>query len=516
VEAGNTKARFVLLMALSCILTTILFAATAASAQSGSTNVAEQEQTQVATSDRAYPQQLSGTVVDASGAVIAEATVQIRSADGTVQRTTQSDRNGSFIISGLSAGNYQLVISNSDFETKEIPITIGTTGAPTPLRIPLAVSAVSTTIDVQSREDDLIGIADSGTQGTVGATEIQDRPILRSGEVLETVPGVIITQHAGGGKANQYFLRGFNLDHGTDFAIFIDGMPLNLPSHAHGEGYSDMNTVIPEFVKRVNFEKGPYYADVGNYGSAGSAHVEFFKTLPQNFFRIEGGMYGYGRAVFGVSQTLGPGNLLYGGEIYHDDGPWTHPDNYYKFNGLLTYSQGGDANGFSITAHGYHGNWHSSDQIAENAVPLVGFFGTLNPTDGGHSQRYSLQTEWHRQGTNSATQLTAYGFYYDLDLFSDFTYFLTDPVRGDQFEQKDRRWVAGLDAHHTIFSQWFGRKVANTFGLQVRNDCIHNGLYQSDDRVRVDKTDSSTGNTLPATTQADRFTDTQAGFYAEN
>ena len=176
-----------------------------------------------------------------------------------------------------------------------------------PLRITLAVGSVSTSINVQGRADDLIGIADSGTQGTVGATELQDRPILRSGEVLETVPGVIITQHAGGGKANQYFLRGFNLDHGTDFAIFIDDMPLNLPSHAHGEGYSDMNTVIPEFVRRVNYEKGPYYADVGNYGSAGSAHLEFFKTLPQNFVQVEGGMYGFGRFVFGASHKVGAG-----------------------------------------------------------------------------------------------------------------------------------------------------------------------------------------------------------------
>jgi outer membrane receptor protein involved in Fe transport len=148
------------------------------------------------------------------------------------------------------------------------------------------VGVVSSTISVEGRSDDLSGIADSGTLGTVGATEIQDRPMLRSGEVLETVPGVIITQHAAGGKANQYFLRGFNLDHGTDFAIFTDDVPLNLPSHAHGEGYSDMNTVIPEFVRRVTFEKGPYYADVGNYGSAGSAHLEFFKTLPQNFFNV--------------------------------------------------------------------------------------------------------------------------------------------------------------------------------------------------------------------------------------
>ena len=460
--------------------------------------------------------QLSGTVVDPSGAVIAGATVLIRKADGSVQGTTQADGSGSFAISALPAGNYRVIVSHPGFDNKEVAVTISASATPAPLRITLAVSGVSTAINVQGRQDDLIGIANSATQGTVGAKEIEDRPILRSGEILETIPGVIITQHAGGGKANQYFLRGFNLDHGTDFAIFLDGMPLNLPSHAHGEGYADMNVVIPEFVQRVNYEKGPYYADVGNYGSAGSAHLEFFKTLPRNFIEAEGGMYGFGRVVFGVSQKAGRGTLLYGGETYHDNGPWTHPDDYYKFNGLLTYSQGGDANGFSISARAYHGQWHSSDQIAEAAVRLVGFFGTLNPTDGGNSQRYSLQGEWHQQGANSETKVILYGFYYDLDLFSDFTYYLTDPVRGDQFEQQDRRWVTGLDARHIIFSEWFGRKVANTFGVQVRNDWIHNGLYQSENRERTDKTDSETGNTLPATTQADRFTDTQVGFYAEN
>jgi hypothetical protein len=485
----------------------------------------------VATSDKAYPDQLSGIVVDASGAVIAGATVQVRSADGSVQRTTQSRTNGSFIISGLAAGNDRLVVSNPGFETKEIQVTIGTTGAPTPLRISLAVGTVSTTVNVQGREDDLIGIAESGTQGTVGATEIQDRPILRSGEVLETVPGLIITQHAGGGKANQYFLRGFNLDHGTDIAIFIDDMPLNLPSHAHGEGYSDMNTVIPEFVERVNFEKGPYYANVGNFGSAASAHVEFFKTLPQNFFKVEGGMYGYGRTVFGASQKLGSGSLLYGGEEYYDNGPWKHPDAFNKINGLLTYSQGDDADGVSITTRAYHGKWNSSDQIPLNAMPLVGFFGALNPTDGAHSQRYSLQGEWHRQSINSESKVVAYMFYYDLNLFSDFTYYLVDYKKGDQFEQQDRRWAAGLVAHHTIFSRWFGHKVENTFGLQVRNDWINNGLYRTENRVRVDKTDYyATGTSLPtcptptsiscpilpATTEQDRFTDTITSFYAEN
>jgi outer membrane receptor protein involved in Fe transport len=459
---------------------------------------------------------VSGFVVDPSGAGIGRSVVRILRSNGTTQRIMHTDTNGFFSLANLPEGSYRLVVSSPGFHSRELPLILPPGEVHTPLRITLVLASVESTVNVQGRDDDLSGIADSGTQGTVGAKEIQDRPVLRAGEVLEAIPGVIITQHAGGGKANQYFLRGFNLDHGTDFAIFIDGMPLNLPSHAHGEGYSDMNTVIPELIRRVNYEKGPYYADVGNYGSAGSAHLEFFKTLPQNFVQVEGGMYGYGRAVFGASQKLGVGNVLYGGEVFHDNGPWTHPDNYYKFNGLLTYSQGSEVNGFSLTARGYHGQWHSSDQIAENAASLVGFFGTLNPTDGGHSQRYSLQGEWHRQGEHSQTKVTAYGFYYDLDLFSDFTYYLTDPQRGDQFEQQDRRWVAGLDARHIISSEWFGRRVENTFGLQVRNDWIHNGLYQSQDRIRVDKTDSATSTTLPATTQADRFTDLQVGFYAEN
>jgi hypothetical protein len=495
---------------------------------------AAQRKTPAAATDKANPAQVSGTVVDPSGAAMAGATVQIRSVDGAETAKTRANANGAFSISGLAAGNYRLVVASAGFETKEIPVTVGTGEASAPLRISLAVSHVNTTVAVNGRNDDLVGIADSATQGTVGAEEIQDRPILRSGEILEAVPGLIITQHAGGGKANQYFLRGFNLDHGTDFAIFIDDMPLNLPSHAHGEGYADMNIVIPELVQRVNYEKGPYYADVGNYGSAGSAHLEYFKELPQDFIQVEGGMYGFGRFVFGVSHKLGKGTLLYGGEAYHEDGPWKHPDNYYKFNGILTYSQGTEAKGFSITARGYHGQWHSSDQIPVTAIPLVGYFGALNPTDGGHSQRYSLQGEWHRQDANSETKITLYGFYYDLDLFSDFTYFLNDPAKGDQFEQQDRRWVAGLDAHHTIFAEWFGRKVENTFGVQVRNDWIHNGLYRTEDRERTDKTDvvacftnpipqcgpDGTINglfpTLPADTDLNNFSDTMLGFYAEN
>ena len=348
--------------------------------------------------------QLSGTVVDSSGAVIAGATVQVRSANGTVQRTTQSDANGSFIISGLSAGNYQLVVSNPGFETKETPVTLGTTEAPAPLRISLAVSAVSSTITVNGREDSLIGLPFPPPRERWAQRKSKIVRFFVREKFWRRYPVSSSLNTPAAARPTNIFLRGFNLDHGTDFAIFLDGMPLNLPSHAHGEGYSDMNTVIGEFVQRVNFQKGPYDADVGNYGSTGNADLVFFKTLPETFFDFEGGMYGYGRAAFGASQKLGLGNLLVGGEAYYDDGPWKHPDGYAKFNELVTYSRGGDANGFSITARGYHGKWNSSDQIPDNAVPLVGFFGALNPADGGNSGRYSLQGEWHHTGANSETQ----------------------------------------------------------------------------------------------------------------
>jgi hydrogenase/urease accessory protein HupE/outer membrane cobalamin receptor len=361
-------------------------------------------------------------------------------------------------------------------------------------------------IVVEGRADSLLGSADSATQGTVGAAQLAERPTLRPGEILETVPGVIITQHAGGGKANQYFLRGFNLDHGTDFATFIDGMPLNLPTHGHGQGYSDMNIVIPELVQRVNYQKGAYYAENGDFSSAGATRLEFFKVLPQSIATIEGGSFGYGRAMFAASPKVGEGNLLYAGEYLHNDGPWTKRDDFNKFNGQLTYSQGDDTDGFSLTARAYRGEWDSSDQIAESAVAsgLVSRFGSLDNTTGGDSQRYSLQGEWHRADNESATKVMAYTFYYDMDLFSDFTYFLNNPLQGDQFEQADRRWASGLEARHTLFGQLGEREMENTFGLQVRNDVIRNGLYNTQGRGRY------------STTRADDVLQTSLGTFWEN
>ncbi len=339
---------------------------------------------------------------------------------------------------------------------------------------------------IEGRDESLIGIAESASQGTVGAEQLEIRPLSRPGEVLETVPGLILTQHSGAGKANQFFMRGFNLDHGTDFATHVDGMPINNPSHGHGQGYTDLNMLIPELVYRLNYKKGPYYAEEGDFSTAGAADIELFKTLPLSLARIEGGSFGYARGLFASSPKVGAGNLLYGIELSHNNGPWRNPDNYKKLNGILRYSEGDDTLGFSITGMTYIGDWDASDQVPKRAVDSgLSRYDAIDSTSGGDSQRHSLSAEWHRTDANSATKISAYGFYYDLDLFSNFTYFLNDPVNGDQFHQHDDRITSGIKASHTMYHTVWERETENTIGLQIRSDAIDNGLHNTAARQRL-------------------------------
>jgi len=341
---------------------------------------------------------------------------------------------------------------------------------------------------VLGRADSLIGIADSASEGNIGQAQLEMRPIIRPGEVLETVPGMIVSQHSGEGKANQYYLRGFNLDHGTDFLTQIDGVPVNLVSHAHGQGWTDTNFLIPELVRTIAYQKGVYYAENGDLSSAGAANIHYVNDLSTTLVKLEGGSFSYLRALLASSTKVGGGNLLYALEGNYNDGPWQHGNHYHRTNAVLRYSQEHDLSGWSLTFMGYKGEWNATDQIALRAVDsgLIDRFGSLDPTDGGTSQRYSLAGEWHRQGASSTTKFLAYAYYYDLDLYSNFTYFLVNPERGDQFEQPDKRWVSGLKLSHSI-SHSLGRAASfSTFGLQVRNDSIHNGLFLTEARERYD------------------------------
>jgi hypothetical protein len=340
---------------------------------------------------------------------------------------------------------------------------------------------------VTAKRGQLIGQVESASQGTVLAEQLENRPVLRPGEVLEVVPGLVVTQHSGDGKANQYFLRGFNLDHGTDFATRVDGIPVNMPTHAHGQGYSDLNFLIPELVDRVEYRKGTYYAEEGNFSAAGAADIHYRSALDKPvLLSLAGGGEGYQRALAATSIGLLGGNLLVGTEYSNNDGPWTVAEGYRKLSGIAKYTRGDNDRGFALTAMGYDGHWHSTDQIPLRAVleGEISRFGNIDPTDGGATHRYSLSADWWRPLAGGALRANAYAMDYRLDLISNFTY-ATDTEHGDQFEQFDQRRVYGGQLGYQQAVSWLGREGRFKSGLQMRFDDISPvGLYRTQDRVR--------------------------------
>ena len=355
-------------------------------------------------------------------------------------------------------------------------------------------------IEVEGHYDNGVGTSDAASQGTVTNKLIENRPTLRPGEVLEFVPGLVVTQHSGEGKANQYFLRGFNLDHGTDFATYVAGMPINARSHAHGQGYTDINFLIPELVERIDYKKGTYYADEGDFASAGAAHIHLYSSLKREIASLSVGEHQFARGLFANSATLGAGTLLYGLELTHDNSVFEVPENVRKQSGMLRYSQGGQDNNFSVTALAYHNKWTANDQIAQRAVDqgIITRFGAQDSSDGGITSRYSLSFDWKRRQENSLTQFSAYAVLSRLNLFSNFTYFLEhpfdlgDPINGDQFEQAERRHIYGFDLSQTWFSTLGNFDTTNRVGLQTRYDKLDPvALYSTVERQRVATTSES-------------------------
>jgi outer membrane receptor protein involved in Fe transport len=362
-------------------------------------------------------------------------------------------------------------------------------------------------VTVLGNYDNAVGTSDAASEGVVTSRLLESRPTLRPAEVLEFVPGVIVTQHSGDGKANQYFLRGFNLDHGTDFASWVDGMPVNMVSHAHGQGYSDLNWLIPELVERMCYRKGPYAAEEGDFSSAGSARIQLFDTLPSRVASVTLGQNGYRRALAAGSSPLATGDLLYAIEGARNDGPWLVPERFRRSNGVLRYSFGEAGARTSVTLMAYSARWNATDQVPQRAVDAGSLdrFGTVDATDGGSTSRYSLSVNTVQPLANGQWRASAYLVRSRLDLFSDFTYFLDRPVEGDQFQQSERRTLAG----GSLARQWTGglggREGSTTVGVQVRQDRLSPvGLYDTVARDRV------------ATTQDSRVRETSVGVHAQN
>ena len=346
----------------------------------------------------------------------------------------------------------------------------------------------------------------AASQLTVSGAQVNAVPLSRPGEALEIVPGLIVTQHSGEGKANQYFLRGYNLDHGTDLAITYDGVPINMPTHAHGQGYADLNMLIPELIGSMNIRKGPYYADVGDFGSVGAVSISLRDTVPKNVVQVTYGSFGYERFLGYGSTAVGAGNLLYAAEAATYNGPWTRSDDMRKFNGLLRYSQGSDLNGLTVTGMAYSNKWNSTDQVPLRAITTgqLGLYDAFDPTDGGNANRFSLSARLAETDNGGIWLANAYAVKSKLDLYNNFTYFLTDPVNGDQFHQHDDRVLAGANASRTINGSFGSLPTETTFGVQSWYNNI----------------DLSLSNTVArqflSYTRSDHVNEGTVGIYAQN
>ena len=332
---------------------------------------------------------------------------------------------------------------------------------------------------VYGRSEEVIGLADAASEGVVAYDDIRLPPMLRVGELVEAVPGMVATQHSGTGKANQYFLRGFNLDHGTDFSAFVDGVPVNMRTHGHGQGYLDLNFIIPELVEKTVYRKGPYSPKVGDFSSAGSVEFELFDELGESFVNVTAGLHDYYRGVAAGSTELGAGTAIFAYDYTAYSGPWELDEDLSQTRFYAGYGGSVGEAEAKVTVLGYLGDWNSSDQLPIRAVEsgLINERGNVDPFLGGSTDRFSLSGElsteyWHAM---------AYLIDYDFSLYSNFTYLLDDPINGDQFEQVDKRRIYGLRIDGTAVAP-----VTLNWGGDIRYDDISEvGLFKTVERERI-------------------------------
>ena len=354
-------------------------------------------------------------------------------------------------------------------------------------------------VTVTGRKKVLVGEARSASEGVINQVDIYKRPVQRPGDILEAVPGLIVTQHSGSGKSNQLYLRGFNLDHGTDFATWIDGMPVNMRSHGHGQGYTDINFLMPEIIEEMSFVKGPYHSEIGDFSSAGGVHIETIDQLDKKSIKVGLGENGFNR-ILAMGSAKSESKVITGAlELQGYDGPWIDiNEDVNKVNGFFKFARNNELGKRSITAMIYDNEWNSADQIPSRAITegIIDDFGSLDKTLGGSTRRMSLSSEYSHDHKINKVVWRSYIIGYELDLWSNFTYLLDDPVGGDQFKQKDKRTIFGGSYENL----WVGNTESFTehrFGVDFRHDAIDEvGLYRSREReimgpIREDQVDES-------------------------
>ena len=437
---------------------------------------------------------LRGRVTDSSGGPLSGVVVELKAVPGR-NSVVVTGANGGY-ATDLPAGTYEVTFGLPGFAPVTMRVRVDDPVALDAVLHPASAETVVVTARPPLREMPRTGEAltrhtDSASSGSVTADDIRGRPLQRSGDVLEAVPGLAVSQHSGEGKANQYYLRGFNLDHGTDVAISVAGIPVNLPTHAHGHGYADTNFLIPELLAGIHYRKGPYFADAGDFASAGSADIDYRTRLEKPIALVEAGSFGRFRSLVAASEPTAGGDLLYAAEWSTSDGPWTKPDDHRRLNGVLRFSKASRGRAFNVMVMAYDARWNAADQIPQRAVGsgVLSRFGLVDESNGGSTRRMAVAMEWQKASASRLTRITAYGLDYRLRLFSNFTYFLNDPVNGDQFEQAEDRRVLGLRGTHRWTSTILGAAAEYTAGAQARTDAIDDlGLFRTRARQRLGTT----------------------------
>ena len=373
-----------------------------------------------------------------------------------------TDTFGKFSISGVNPGQYELVVSHISYKTETIPVEVKEN----------LVSSVS--VAMKKTNIDLAGIKISGRKSsplnTISSVDITLRPINTSQDVLRIVPGLFIAQHAGGGKAEQIFLRGYDIDHGTDMHVSVDGMPVNMISHSHGQGYADLHFLIPETLEKVNFDKGPYFTNKGNLATAG--YVEFYtkEFLKDNSLKLEGGQLNTQRItglvkLFNTEKENSRQQFYIASEYFRSDGYFESPQGFHRFNMMGKYNAWfGNQSQLTITASTFDSKWNASGQVPDRAVQtgMISRFGSIDNSEGGNTSRTNFTIRYARQWKNNwKTSDQLYYSRYHFNLFSNFTFFLYDSVSGDGVNQRETRNIYGYNT--TASKTWMiGNKNANT------------------------------------------------------
>jgi outer membrane receptor protein involved in Fe transport len=385
---------------------------------------------------------------------------------------TTSDISGRFFMQNIPAGNYLVNISFVGYEKQIINASIS----------PSQTTEINITLQKGSIQlpDLLITAINNHASNLLSQVDIKLHPLNSSQDILRLVPGLFIAQHAGGGKAEQIFLRGFDVDHGTDISIEVDGMPVNMVSHAHGQGYADLHFLIPELIQLVDFNKGPYYADKGDFNTAGYVSFQTKNKLDRNFAKIEGGSFGNGRLVtgFNIPFHTSKTKAYIASELTRMNGYFESSQKFNRLNIQSKFTRElSDRTQLQFGFSFFKSDWNASGQIPTRAVEngSISRFGSIDNTEGGNTDRtnFFIKTQ-HRLNRGSTFENQLFVSNYNFNLYSNFTFYLNDPVNGDQINQKEGRWIYGYKSHYINNSTLAGKILKTELGGGLRADYVNN------------------------------------------